>query len=122
MRLLVCGDRNWKDDLMVWELMTHLSPSVVIEGHCRGADQFAHHWAMTEAARGNDVRLICQPADWKKYGRAAGPIRNREMLKEAPDLVLAFHDSIEASKGTADMLCATADARIPYFLAAHEIW
>ena len=41
------------------------------------------------------------PADWS-IGRSAGPIRNRKMLDEKPDFVLAFHPDIKKSKGTAD--------------------
>jgi hypothetical protein len=49
-----------------------------------------------------------RPAEWKRYGRGAGPIRNKEMCLEAlrnkekgiKTYVLAFHDNIEKSKGT----------------------
>jgi len=45
------------------------------------------------------------PADWEKYGKASGPIRNRKMFKLGqPDLVLAFHNDIYKSKGTNDMV------------------
>lgn len=40
------------------------------------------------------------PADWERNGRAAGPIRNRQMLDGKPDLVIAF----PGGKGTADMV------------------
>ena len=45
------------------------------------------------------------PAEWKKYGRAAGPIRNRAMLdyaKEETPVVAAFWDG--QSRGTGNML------------------
>lgn len=38
------------------------------------------------------------PADWERYGKRAGPIRNRKMLDQGPDLVVAFG----GDKGTAD--------------------
>lgn len=54
------------------------------------------------------------PADWDKYGRSAGPIRNGEMLKQGkPDLVVAFHDDIENSKETKDMVRQAREAGIP---------
>jgi hypothetical protein len=44
-------------------------------------------------------------ADWQKFGKAAGPIRNQQMLDEGkPDLVIAFHEDLENSKGTQDMI------------------
>ena len=45
------------------------------------------------------------PADWKKWGKAAGPIRNREMLlyaKERAPVIVAFWNGI--SSGTRDMI------------------
>ena len=51
------------------------------------------------------MTIAVYPADWKKYGRAAGPIRNLQMLDNGkPDICYAFHDCIEKSKGTKDMV------------------
>jgi hypothetical protein len=106
---------------------------VLIEGHARGADQAAHNWAIANGfnrcrhewqAFGGcgcavEPRLICRPADWKHYGIAAGPIRNGWMLKDKPDVVVGFHDAIEESKGTGDMLLKAHDAGIPYTCLQH---
>ena len=51
-----------------------------------------------------------RPADWKQYGRGAGPIRNREMLQYSePDIVVAF----PGGAGTADMIRAARTAGYP---------
>ena len=45
------------------------------------------------------------PADWDRFGRAAGPIRNKQMLDEGkPTLVIAVHEDISKSKGTKNMV------------------
>jgi hypothetical protein len=41
-------------------------------------------------------------AEWDTFGRAAGPIRNQSMIDMAPDLVLAFHNDMDHSRGTVD--------------------
>lgn len=117
MKVLVCGDRNWTNRSMIWDVLDALRNGhqmIVIEGHARGADKAAHDWAVGNRNLG--VQLVCMPANWERYGKAAGPIRNREMLEHEPDLVLAFHDAIETSKGTADMLTIAADADVAYAL------
>lgn len=54
------------------------------------------------------------PANWQRYGRAAGPVRNQQMLDEGkPDLILAFHQDIVNSKGTADMIRRANRAGVP---------
>jgi len=51
------------------------------------------------------LEVIWFPADWEKYGRAAGPIRNKQMIMEGkPDLVVAFHNNISKSRGTKNMV------------------
>lgn len=50
------------------------------------------------------------------YWKAAGPVRNREMLSLQPDLVIAFHSSIASSKGTKDMIFASNLVHIPVVL------
>ena len=106
-RILVCGDRHWGDDpgdgaLMdiVLNGLLALGPFLVIEGEARGADTMAREWATR-----NRLPTERYPADWKTYGDAAGPIRNKQMLDEGrPGLVVAFHRSLATSKGTADMV------------------
>ena len=100
-RVLVCGDRNWKDYDAIDRLVKTLPKgSVIIQGMCRGADLMARRAAIKHGYKYEDY-----PADWSKYGRAAGPIRNKQMLDEGkPDIVYAFHPNISESKGTKDMV------------------
>ena len=59
------------------------------------------------------MNIIKFPADWNKYGKAAGVLRNQQMLDEGhPDLVVYFHKDIENSKGTKDMIIRAIDANI----------
>ena len=89
MRLLVTGGRNFDDRVLMWSTLDRLHAehqfTLLIHGDARGADRLAGEWAQE---RGIDV-LAC-PADRKRYGRGAGPKRNRQMLAEKPDLVVAF--------------------------------
>lgn len=109
MRVLICGDRNWTSVESILTQIEHYQPSVVIEGEARGADTIAR-----EVANHLGIPVLAFPADWETYGRAAGPIRNAQMLKEGrPDLVLAFHENIEQSKGTKNMITIAEKAGIP---------
>lgn len=59
---------------------------VVVHGHCpTGADAIADVWCLRK-----DVRLERHPADWKRWGKAAGPKRNEEMVELGADVCLAF--------------------------------
>lgn len=94
-RVLVCGGRDfvpgWKDYA---ELASALTPfDTLIEGGARGADRFARDFAV-----GLNCKVETFNADWKKYGKAAGAIRNQAMIEARPDLVLAF----PGGAGTAD--------------------
>lgn len=62
----------------------------------RGVDEAAIDWAVVNWCVFQEF-----PPDWDKYGNAAGPIRNQQMLDEGkPDLVVAF----PGGRGTADMV------------------
>lgn len=127
MRVLVCGSRNWHNkEVMYRELDALLAsgdlsatPSkydstCLIHGACRGADLMAAKWAELHG-----VRTLAFPADWHKYGRAAGPVRNQKMLDDAmPELVIAFHEDIEQSKGTKDMLARAGRAKVTTWLVS----
>ncbi len=118
MRLLVCGDRNWYDTEFVYNFIRRLDERhpimLLIEGEAPGADTAARL-----AGERLGIPVMAMPAHWEQYGRSAGPRRNREMLDQLPDLVLAFHDNISASKGTADCLRAAEQRSIPSKLIGH---
>lgn len=112
LKLLICGDRNWSDGNAIRDVIKQFNPSTVIEGEAKGADTLARLSAET---MGIDVMRF--PADWQKYGRAAGPIRNSQMLKEGnPDVVVGFHYKIDDSKGTKNMLTIAKRAGKPTFI------
>lgn len=81
MRLLACGGRDYDQRELLFERLDQLHAvmpvSVLIEGGARGADELAGQWA---EVRG--IERIRFPADWKRYGRSAGPRRNQQMLVE----------------------------------------
>jgi len=114
-RVLVCGDRNWTDELAIRSWLCWLQDwgfDTVIEGEARGADTIARN-----EARLCGMEVVKFPADWKLYHKAAGAIRNKQMLVEGkPDLVLAFHSDIERSKGTKLMLKLAQDAGVEWLL------
>lgn len=117
LKALVTGDRNWKDKSLIRDVLASLPPgSTVIQGGARGADSLAY-----SAARELNLKIETYAANWENYGRAAGPIRNRQMLDEAePDVVLAFHDDIGTSKGTANMVRQALKRGIKVILYTHD--
>jgi hypothetical protein len=100
MKLLVCGGRHFSDAERMNRTLdaVHKKRGVdlVIHGGAGGADTLALWWAKS---RGIPAR--CFPADWNTHGRAAGPIRNQQMIDEGlPDGVVAF----PGHRGTVDMV------------------
>jgi hypothetical protein len=99
MRVLVTGGRDFSDCLLLYRVLDglHMDRTIttIIHGGAPGADSEAGEWAMCHY-----VPEKIHPADWLRYGRSAGPIRNQEMLAELPDLVVAF----PGGRGTEDMV------------------
>lgn len=108
MRVLVCGGRAFSDKRLVAKTLSPLHRqrafSVLIHGGASGADEIAHLWAEFAG-----VPIERYPADWKQFGPAAGPIRNRQMLVDGkPDLVVAF----PGGRGTANMVAQAREAGV----------
>src|ERR1043165_7272006 len=107
MRVLITGGREFADRDLLFETLDRLHAvhgfTVLIHGAAPGADTLAGEWA---EQRG--IEVIARPADWKKHGRAAGPIRNQEMFKNNPQIVVAF----PGGKGTANMVSIAKKAGI----------
>jgi predicted Rossmann fold nucleotide-binding protein DprA/Smf involved in DNA uptake len=109
-KVLICGNRTWTDWEPIYEYVRALSEdTIVVQGGARGADHIAAALAQDFAL---EVRTY--PANWKKFGKRAGVLRNAEMLeKEHPDLVVAFTRNLATSKGTRDMVERARRAGIP---------
>ena len=112
-RVLICGSREWGNLHYIYNFIKSLPEDVVIiEGECSGADL-----AAKQAAIIYGYEFEPYPADWTKYGKKAGPIRNQQMLDEGkPDIVVGFHENINASKGTKDMFNKAKKAGLKTFL------
>jgi hypothetical protein len=130
MRALVCGGRDFANDvrpgyqgpqhtfviatldrilhpIVTDDMATWLPPdgTFIIAGAARGVDKAAIDWAVV-----NWVPFQEYPADWEKYGKRAGYVRNKQMLEEGkPDLVIAF----PGGKGTAMMVKIAREAGVP---------
>lgn len=110
MLILVTGSRDYTDaDAIFRAILSYYpaydgQPFTVMHGGARGADTFAQ-----AAADRLQVRSRVFTADWQAHGRAAGPIRNRAMLDESPDMVLAFGDG----RGTRDTIAEAERRGIP---------
>lgn len=115
MRVLVCGSRTFNNKELMFNTLEGIATEFdlwaepdeygntlplkmeIIEGGARGADALAHDYAVVMW-----LKLHEYPADWNKHGKAAGVIRNQQMLDEGkPDLVICFWDG--KSRGTFDM-------------------
>lgn len=107
-RALFSGSRDWTDVEAIRAVVDALpADAIVLHGAARGADMIVDHLAK---ARG----LVIEPyeADWQKYDKEAGAIRNQEMLDRGqPTEGHAF--PLATSKGTWDMVSRLRKAGIP---------
>ena len=76
--LIVAGSRTWRNYALMARKLDHLTQNfskvVVVSGCARGADTLGERWAND---RGHEVKQF--PADWNRYGKQAGFIRNVDM-------------------------------------------
>ena len=102
-RVIVAGTREFNDyDLVKKELdKLRIFPEfyhgfTVFSGCAKGADQLGERYAYE-----NHLQVVKFPADWEKYGKKAGPIRNEEMAKHADACIVFWNGK---SKGTKNMI------------------
>jgi len=108
-RILVCGGRDFADAAFLFGILDMEAEARhvhrIIQGGAKGADELARMWALSRFCDYDNF-----PADWKKHGKAAGPIRNQQMIDEGkPTKVFAF----DGGRGTADMVRRAKAAGIP---------
>jgi len=98
MKVIVAGTRTFDDPKIVEECLKRIDfpISEIVSGGCRGIDSLAINWALS-----HNVPYTVFKADWGKYGKRAGPIRNQEMVNYA-DAIVAIWDG--SSRGTKDVI------------------
>lgn len=109
MRLAIVGGRDFNNynEVKIWGDMfrRHLH---IISGGANGADALAKKYAIERF-----LPYIEFPAEWYKYGKSAGFIRNQTIVDNC-DMVLAFWDG--ESRGTADTIEKAKRAKKPTFI------
>lgn len=117
MKVAFTGDRHWKDWILVNETIRYFDSTrdeIHVGDEPNGLDHIV--WELT--SHFNRYRYI---AEWKRYGRAAGPRRNEHMLNAEPDVLVAFHDDLNGkSKGTKNCVMQAQRKGILVVLIRHK--
>lgn len=98
MRTIIAGSRgiiNY-DTVLNVVINSGFVITQVLSGTARGVDTIGE-----EIAEEFGIPLVLYPADWGKYGKSAGHIRNEQMAKNAEALI-AVYDGV--SPGTKSMI------------------
>lgn len=125
LRILVCGGRHFEDynklkGVLEKELnLKNLTSQDVeiVSGHCKGADMLGERWAKETKA---SVKIF--PADWVKYKKSAGPIRNKQMI----DYINGFENKMVVafvspnSKGTKQTVRLAQKNSIPVIINEYK--
>ncbi len=99
-KVIIAGGRTITDPELVHMAMSKFTeggrwPSEIVSGGANGVDFMGEKWA-----RDHHIPVKLYPAQWGKHGKAAGPIRNKEMAFYADELVAIW----SGSPGTANMI------------------
>ena len=115
MKVIIAGSRHITDYEALKALIEHTGWDIeeVVSGGCRGVDIMGEQWA---AEHSIPVRTFV--ADWARFGREAGELRNREMANYADALILLWDAK---SPGASCMLRESAKADIPIQHLVHGL-
>lgn len=96
-RILITGSRDWTNYQAVYDAVAYVSDYaiqkegvspedvILVSGTAKGADRMSE-----EAAEALGITIERHPADWDRYGKRAGFVRNAEMVNAGADVCLAF--------------------------------
>lgn len=109
-RLVVAGSRDFDDYALLSaeldKLLAGKTNITIVSGTARGADRLGERYAAE-----HNLRIERFPAEWEKYHKGAGPIRNAKMVQSA-DAVIVFWDN--ESSGTKNIIECARKEDIPY--------
>jgi hypothetical protein len=103
MRVIIAGSRSIKDrDVLNRAIQeSGFKIDTVISGAADGVDKMGEWWAAWQTPQ---IPVSRYPADWDKYGKAAGMIRNRAMALQADAAILLWDGVSRGTKGMRDMM------------------
>lgn len=108
MKVIIAGSREFDDYEKLCSYCDYLlqdkTDIEIVSGTARGADKLGERYA---EERGYPIKRF--PADWDKYGKRAGFIRNEDMAEYA-DALIAFW--LNMSKGTEHMIQIANDKKL----------
>jgi len=103
MKVIVAGGRDITDKDLVFRLINKtiqrwntegIEPiTEIVSGTARGVDTLGEVFAEE-----NNIPIKRFPADWENNGKAAGPIRNRQMADYADRAIIIMHEDSRGSK------------------------
>jgi len=110
-KTIIAGCRHWHPSVADIERAVRASGfqvTVLLSGHSGGVDLAAEQWAALNA-----LPVERFPPAWQRYGRAAGPRRNRQMAAAADGLIALWDGN---SPGTGQMITAARKRHLPVFV------
>lgn len=115
MRVIIAGSRHVSSYRLVRTVieMANFDITEVVSGGAYGVDQLGERWAHF-----NQIPLAIHSADWDTYGKAAGPIRNKNMAQNADALIAIQTNS---SRGTQNMIEEAKMAGLSTYVFRFEI-
>lgn len=110
MKVIIAGSRSCQNVEDVYQAILYslYDISEVVSGTCRGADRLGE-----AAAIELNIPIKRFPADWDKFGKSAGYIRNGEMAKYADAAIIIWDGK---SKGSEHMIELMAKIKKPYYV------
>ena len=115
MKIIIAGGRDFNNynilDKVISKIV-NIEKDIIISGAARGADSIGADWA-----KKHSVPVKMYHANWDRYGKSAGYIRNAEMGENA-DALIAFWDG--KSKGTLNMIKTMQLNKKPYRIFDYE--
>lgn len=113
---IIAGSRYLTDYAFVKSCIdgSGINITEIISGGAKGVDALAERYAA-------EMRIPCKvvQADWKTYGKKAGPMRNKVMAKVG-QVLIAIKISTDPCVGTRNMIQCAKDQGLQVLEFMHE--
>ena len=111
MKVIIAGSRKVDDYSLIIEAVKRSGYTItkVVSGCAIGIDRLGEKWAIA-----NNIPIKEMPADWNRNGKAAGPMRNRDMAEYADAAIVVWDGK---SPGSRNMIENMIRRKKPYYVA-----